>query len=130
MLAAPRSETVAEALEVLFPDLVENRLHRVLNDFVLQHRDPQWSLPSIGFVYPDSARRLRSISSAMDPPMQVGKPSLQVLSIFLPCHPVHSRRRLFLQAIVTLPEQVDAHMVQQSGELQLLILLCCFAHTL
>jgi hypothetical protein len=31
--------------------------------------------------------------------------------------------------VITIPEPVDAHVVQQSGELLLAILLCCFAHT-
>src|SRR5439155_25395425 len=54
----------------------------------------------------------------------------QVSSIFFPRHPIHSRRCLFLQAVVTLPEQVDAYVVQQCRELQLPVLLRCFAHTL
>src|SRR5215469_11841066 len=66
----------------------------------------------------------------MDSSMQVGKPRLQVLSIFFPRHPIHSRGRLFLQAVVTNPEQVDAYVVQQSSELHLPILSGCFAHTL
>ena len=116
MLAAPRPEPVREAQKVLFPDLVENRPYRVLYDFIFQRRDPQWSLPPIGFRDPDSPRRLRSICPTMDSPMQVAKARLQALSIFFPRHPVHSRRSPFLQAVVTVPEQVDAHMVQQGCE--------------
>jgi hypothetical protein len=66
----------------------------------------------------------------MDSPMQVAESRLQVFSLFLPRHPVHSWRRPFLQAVVTLPEQVDAYVVQQCRELQLPIFLGCFAHTL
>src|SRR6516164_8943770 len=66
MLAAPRPESVAEAQKVLFPYLVEDCPDRVLDDFVLQSGDPQWSLPPIGFRYPDSSRRLRLIGSTMD----------------------------------------------------------------
>ena len=62
--------------------------------------------------------------------MQVAQARLQILSILLPRHPIHSRRRLFLQAVITFPEQVDAHVVQQGCEPPLPILLCCFAHTL
>src|SRR5215831_10549541 len=80
MLAAPGPETVTEAQEVLFPNLVENRSNRVLDDLVLQCRDSQRPLPPVGFRNPDSSRRLRSIGSTMDSPMQVGKPHLQVLS--------------------------------------------------
>ena len=95
MLTAPRPESVAEALKVLFPDLVENRPYRVLDDFVLQRRDSQWSLPPIGFRDPDSSRRLRSICPTMDSPVQVAESRLQAFSILLPRHSVHSRRRLF-----------------------------------
>ena len=116
VLAAPWPESVRKAQKVLFPDLVENRPYRVLDDFVFQRRDSQWSLPSIGFRDPDSPRRLRSICPAMDSPVQVAQSRLQVFSIFFPRHSVHSRRSLFLQAVVTIPEQIDGHMVQQSRE--------------
>ena len=39
VLAAPWPEAIREAQEVLFPDLVENRPYRVLDDFVLQRRN-------------------------------------------------------------------------------------------
>src|SRR6516225_1888770 len=130
VLAAPGPESVTEAQKVLFPDLVEDRPDRVLDDFVLQCRDTQGALPPIGFRDPDSTRRLCSICSTMNSPMQVGKPCLQVSSIFFPRHPIHSRRRLFLQAVIARPEQVNAYVVQQSCELELPVLPCCFAHTL
>src|SRR5215471_12925337 len=66
----------------------------------------------------------------MDSSMQVGQPSLQVSSIFFPRHSIHSRRRLFLQAVITRPKQVNANVVQQSRELQLPILPGYFPHTL
>jgi hypothetical protein len=53
----------------------------------------------------------------MDSPVQVAQSRLKALSIFFPPHSVHSRRSLFLQAVVTIPEQIDVHVVQQSGEL-------------
>src|SRR2546430_609223 len=45
MLAAPRSKTVREAEKVLLIDLIEDGGHGVLDDFVFQGRDPQWSFP-------------------------------------------------------------------------------------
>ena len=128
--SAPRAESVAEAQKVLFPYLVENLPHRVLDDFVFQRRDPQRSLPSVGFRYPDSSRRLRSIRPAMDAALKVRQPSLQTFSIFLPRHAIHSGRCLSFQTVVALPQQLDRHMVQQGRELQLPILPCGFAHTL
>src|SRR5215472_294434 len=130
MLTASGPESVTEAQKILFPYLVEDRFDRVLDDFVLQCRDSQRALPPVGFRNPDSSRRLRLIYSAMDSSMQVGQPCLQVSSILFPRHPIHPWRRLFLQAVITRSEQVDAYVVQQSRELQLPILPCCFAHTL
>jgi hypothetical protein len=59
-------------------DLVEHLPYRVLDHLVLQRRDSPWPSPPIGFRYPDSPRRLRSIGSAMDSPMPFGQPILQV----------------------------------------------------
>jgi len=53
VLASPWSEPIRKAQEILFPNLVENCPYRVLDDFVLQRRDSQWSLPSIAFRDPD-----------------------------------------------------------------------------
>ncbi len=72
---------------------------------------------------------LAKTKPTMDPPIEVAQARLQVLSILLSRHPIHSRRRLLFQAVVTLPEQVDAHVVQQGREPLLPILLGCFAHT-
>jgi hypothetical protein len=66
----------------------------------------------------------------MDSSMLVADAPLPVFSIFSPPHPIHTRRRLSLQAVVTFPEQVDAYVLQQCRELLLPLLLGCFAHTL
>ena len=50
----------------------------------------------------------------MDSPVKVRQAYLQGFPIFLPRHPIHPGRRLFLQAMVTVPEPVDAYVVQQS----------------
>ena len=55
MLAAPRPKTIRKSQKVLLPDLVENRPNRVLDHFVFQRRDSQWSLPPIAFRDPDSS---------------------------------------------------------------------------
>src|SRR5580658_8478478 len=98
MLPAPLPEPIGKALEVLFPDCVENPPHRVLNDFVLQRRDTQWPLPAIGFWDIDSSRWLRPIGSTMNPAVEVLQSLLQALSIFFPRHPVHPGRSLLLES--------------------------------
>ena len=49
--AAPRPETIREPLKILLINLIEDRHHGLLNDFVLHGSDAQRSLPSIGFRY-------------------------------------------------------------------------------
>ena len=47
--AAPRPEPIREAFEVDLVNLVENRHHGLLNDFVLQCRDAQRTLLPVSF---------------------------------------------------------------------------------
>ena len=65
----------------------------------------------------------------MDAPLQVGEPFLQAVSICLPRHPIHSRRRLPFQVVVAAPEQVEIDMMQQGGEPYLLVPFGCLTYT-
>src|SRR5438045_6320629 len=67
MLAAPRAETIREAQKVFLVNLIEDGDHGLLDDLVFQGRNPQWTLPSIFFLYVHSSRRYRSVRSTMDP---------------------------------------------------------------
>jgi len=40
VLASPRSEPIGEPQKVLFINLIEDRHHRVLDDFIFQRSDP------------------------------------------------------------------------------------------
>src|SRR5450631_1100833 len=51
MRAATGPEPIRKAFEVNLIDLIEDRHHGLLNDFVLQCRDAQWTLPPIGLRY-------------------------------------------------------------------------------
>ena len=62
--------------------------------------------------------------------MQVSEVCLQVSSIVFPRHPVHSRRRLLLEAVVAHPKQIDRHVVEERGEPRLPVLSCCLAHAI
>jgi hypothetical protein len=57
-LPTPRSEPVTEPPKILFVYRVEDRNHGLLDDFILQRRNPQWPLLAIGFRYPASLGRL------------------------------------------------------------------------
>src|SRR5665213_2712690 len=54
MRAATGTEPIREALEVDLTNLVEDRHHGLLNDFVLQRRDAQRTLSPISLRYIDS----------------------------------------------------------------------------
>src|SRR4029077_1594254 len=65
--AASRTEPIRKALEVDLIDLVEDRHYGLLNDFVLQRRDAQRTLPPVSLRYKDSSRRFCPIRSTHNP---------------------------------------------------------------
>src|SRR6266576_710660 len=94
MLATLWPEAVRETPKILFINLVEDRDHSLLNNLVLQGRDPERPLPTIRFRYENSSRRLRSISATVDPTVQIGEPTFQPSLILFPCDAVRTRRGL------------------------------------
>src|SRR6516162_3698290 len=126
MLAAPRAKAIREAEKVFLVNLVEDGDHSLLDNLVLQRRDPQRALSSVCFLYIDSSGWHRSIGSAMHSAMQVDESILRAGFILLPCNPVHSRCSFPLQRVKALPQQIDGQMVEQGGELHLLMFPCCF----
>src|SRR5215470_10970179 len=128
MLAAPWSEPIRETPKVLLVNLIEDRDHGLLNNLVLQRRDPERPSPTIRFRNVHSSRWLRSISAAVNPAVQIGQPTFQPGLILLPSDAVHSWRGLTLQRVKAIPEQSDGQMVKQSGEPHLLPFPCCRAH--
>src|SRR6267142_813688 len=129
MLATPRAKSVREAEKVFLVDLVEDGGHRQLNDLVLQRRDPQRAFPPVFFLYVHSSRWHRSVHPAMDPAVQIDKSIFPPGFILLPRYSVYSWCRFSLQCGKAFPQQIDCQMVEQSGELHLLVFPGCFAHT-
>src|SRR5438477_6334172 len=82
--AATGPKPVREAFEVDLIDLVEDRHHSLLNDFVLQRRNAQRTLPPVGLRYVDSSRRLCPIHSTMHPAVQISESSSSPVSYS--CH--------------------------------------------
>src|SRR5215471_19873519 len=64
----------------------------------------------------------------MNSTVEIDESILQARLILLPRYPVYSRRGFPLQRVEALPEQIDVQMVEQGGELHLLMLPCCFPH--
>ncbi len=61
--------------------------------------------------------------------MQSRQVDFKVLPVALPCRPIHSRSRIPLEAGKGIPQSIDRHMVEQSGEPFLLLALRCFSYT-
>src|SRR5215467_13967012 len=129
MLAAPRPEAIRESPKVPLVNLIKDGDHGLLNHLVLQCRDPERPLPAIRFRNIHPSRRLRSISAAVDPAVQISEPTFQPSLILPPSDAVHSWCGLTLQGVKAIPEQSDRQMVKQSGEPHLLPVPCCPAHT-
>ena len=104
MLATLWAEAIRETPKILFINLVEDRDHSLLNNLVLQCRDPEWPLPTIRFRYENSSRRLRSISATVDPAVQIGEPTFQPGLVLLPCDAIHPWRGFTLQGVKAFPE--------------------------
>src|SRR5262249_2790094 len=129
MLAAPWPETIRETPKILLVNLIEDCGHGLLNNLVLQRRDPKRPLPTIRLRNVHPSRWLRSISAAVNPAVQIDKPTFQPSLVLLPSDTVHSWRGLTLQRVKAIPEQCDCQMVKQGGELHLLPFPCYPAHT-
>src|SRR5262249_12375556 len=116
MLAASWPEAIGESPKVLFINLIEDRDHGMLDDFVLQRCDSQWPLPAIGLRNNHSPGWLRSVSAAVNPTVKINKPTLQPGFILVPGDAVHPRGGSTLQSVETFPQQLDCQMVEQGGE--------------
>ena len=97
VLAAPGPESIGEAQEVDFVDLVEHPHHGLLDDLVLQGRDAQRSLSSVGLRDEDATRRLRPVGALMDPAMEIAEPIFEVDVVLLPGYAVDSRGRFVFE---------------------------------
>jgi hypothetical protein len=71
MLTAPWSEAIREAPKIFLVNLVEDCDHGLLNNLVLQRRDPERPLPTIRFRDVHSSGWLCSISTAVNPAVQI-----------------------------------------------------------
>jgi len=129
VLAAPRPETIGEPQKVLFVYLVEDRHYGLLNDLVLQGCYTQGTLSPIGFRDVGSLGRSRSICSLMDSAMQVRQLLIQARLVLFPRRAIYSGRRVPLQSVEAVPQQVDGDVVEQRGEPRPLIFACCLTHT-
>src|SRR5258708_6720397 len=104
MRAASGAEPVRKALEVDLVYLIEDRHHGLLNNFVLQRRDAQRTLPPVGLRYKDSSRRFCPIRSTVHPAVQIDKSILKPGFILLPRYAVYSGRSFTLKRVEAVAE--------------------------
>jgi hypothetical protein len=91
MRALSRTKTISKALEVHLINLVEDGHHSLLNNFVLQRRDSQRTLPPVGLLNIDSPRGLRPVCATVDAAVQIGKPIFQSRPVLPPRLSVNAR---------------------------------------
>ena len=87
-----------------------------LDDLVFQRCDSQWSLLTIWFGNPAAFGRLRSVRAALDSPLQIIDPPLDIHAVLSPSHSINARRGMFLQVEEARFEQFGRDMVQQIVE--------------
>ena len=121
MLAALRSETVAEFQELRFIDRRQDCHHRGLDDLVLYGRNAERSLSTIRFRYVLPARRQRSVRSCMDACMQAHEACLKVLCVFGPRHLVDTWRCSLLQSEEACAQDVNVDVMQERRQLVLFV---------
>src|SRR5262249_11316810 len=66
--------------------------------------------------YISPPRRQRPIGPALDSPVQIVKPALEIRLVVLPSHAVYTRRGVTLKLEECVPKQIDADVVQQRNE--------------
>ena len=104
MLTASWSKTILEPPKIFLVNLIQDCDHGLLNNLVLQRRDPERPLPTIRFRNVHPSRWLRSISAAVNPAVQIGKPTFQPSFVLLPGDTVHPGGGLTLQRVKAIPK--------------------------
>ena len=103
MLASPRAETIRETEKVFLVYLIEDGDHGLLDDLVLQRRNPQWPLPPIGLLDVNPSRWLGPVSAAMHPAVQVNQVFLQIGLILPPDYAIDPGCGSSLEGIKSFP---------------------------
>ena len=119
MLAAPRSEPIAEPQELRLVDRREDGHHRRLDDLVLDGGDAERSQFAIGFRDIDPSRWQRPVRSPVNARMQISEVSVKVCCIVTPRHLIDADRRCLLQLEEGRPQSFDGDVVEERCELLL-----------
>jgi hypothetical protein len=123
VLVAFGAEPVRKAEELFLIYRIQHRGGRSLDDFVFEGGNRDWSLSAIWFWYVLSTARQCPIRSSLDPVVQVFDIAIEACLVVLPRQAVHPGRGVLLNFEERQPEQFDADVVEERGELFLLPLL-------
>ena len=130
MRPPPRSEPVAEAKKHHLVDRCQDHIHnRLLDDLVLQRRDPERSCPPVrlGYLYPPNRRR-PARSPSVQAPVQVEQALIQTLAVHVPRNAVDTGCCVLLQCEVGRTERVRRNVVEERSETFLRVSLCSFPY--
>jgi site-specific DNA recombinase len=111
MLAASGPKPIREAQEVDLVDLVKYPHHNLLDDLVLQGRDAQRSLSSVGLRDEDATRRLRPVGTFVDPAIEIAEPIFEASFVLLPPDAVDSWGRFVFEREKAFLKSLDGHVV-------------------
>src|ERR1700674_3062690 len=92
VLAAPRTESIGEAKEILLVDGLQNVHDRLLDDLVLQTENAEWPLGAVRLRDVCPSGGARPIAAPMHSIVQVFDFLFEGFSISLPCHTIDSGR--------------------------------------
>ena len=126
----PRSEPVAEAKKLHLVNRCQDHIHnRLLDDLVLQRRDPERSCSAVRlrYLYPPNRRRpVRSPSAQA--PVQVEQALFQTLAVHVPRNAVNARRSVPPQGMERPVQRVRRDVVEERSETFLRVSLCSFPY--
>jgi hypothetical protein len=102
---SPGSKPIREATEVAFIDSVERHGGCTLDDFIFQSGDRERPQLPIGLRYVRPARRLRSISSPVNPSVQILDPGFEIRFVVRPRYAIHAGGGFALERVERRPER-------------------------
>ena len=118
-------------MKILLINRIEHFHHSTLDDFIFQRSNPKRPFSPILFRDELTPRGQRPIGAAMNASMQIHKFGFQVLprtpAMSVPSTPGAASR---LSLRYACSQQIDRHMMKQSGEPFLLPLPCSLPYTL
>src|SRR5215831_14746668 len=130
MLITPPPKAIGEADKVALVDGIEHGDQCVLNDFVLQRRNAQWSPRAIGLRDVGPSDRLCAVAAAVDRRVQRTQSGIQRPQILLPHHSIDPGRCVTLKRVEAFPEALRSEVMQKRCEARSLVPPRYLAHAL